>query len=139
MCMRTGVSTDTYPAVRHQCGGRKGCGQEDVFGCLLDGVNVSICCGICTLTNTSSQFSTEEKMAFRHSRNCYLACFQYPAVQFNVHSMRPIKMAESIFCKYSCFFFSVRDVSGVHITFKSFLLLRVAAQKWCKCISSYKS
>lgn len=23
-------------------------GQEDVFGCLLDGVRVSICCGICT-------------------------------------------------------------------------------------------
>lgn len=139
MCMRTGVSTDTYPAVCHHCGSRKGCGQEDVFGCLLDGVRVPLCCGICTLTNTRSQFSTKENMSFGHSRNCYLACFHYPAVQVNVHSMRPIKMAKCLyFVNTRAFFFLVRDVTRVQITFKSFLLLRMAAQKWCKCISSYK-
>lgn len=58
--------------------------QEDVFRCLLDRVHVSICCGICTLTDTRSQFSTDYKKslikylysdAFMQSRNCYLACF----------------------------------------------------------------
>lgn len=80
-------------------------GQEDVFGCLLDGVRVSICCGICTLTNTRSLFSTEIKKAFKHSRNCYLACFRYPAVQVMFHETYKNGKV-SIFCKCSCIFFS---------------------------------
>lgn len=89
------------------------------------------------LTNMRSLFSTEIKKAFKHSRNCYLACFRYPAVQVMFHETYKNGKV-SIFCKCSCIFFPARDVARVQITFKSFLLLRVAAQEWCKCISSYK-